>query len=126
MEEFEQQDEISDWETYQEEAIFKRGGRMPDLHGRRLDYGSKWPCSESYSDNVGYLWLKTIPDDILLFAAHFETALLALNDSNALILDIRINQGGSDEMALSIASQFSPAPFLAFTEQAVGGNVVDV
>ena len=60
------------------------------------------------------------------FDTDFVTALTALNDTDALVFDVRINSGGSDQTAILIASHFASEPYLAFTKQAVGGDIVEV
>lgn len=123
QEEFHLQNAISDWETYQQTKIFtpwfeNAAGYMAD--GLTVESsGLAWGHT---NENIGYMWLRTIPNDAVAFAKDFEAALLALQDTDTLVFDIRVNQGGSDATALLIASHFASEPFLAFTKQAVGGD----
>ena len=127
QEEFKQQTAIDDWETYQQEKIITPWRENAGSYLNTLNVessGLAW--GRTKEGNVGYMSLTTIPNDIFTFAPEFEAALNALRDTDALILDIRVNPGGSDETALLIASHFTSEPFLAFTKQASGGELVDV
>jgi carboxyl-terminal processing protease len=128
QEEFEKQTAIGDWETYQQDMIItpwreNAAGYMKD--GLNIaPSGLAW--GRTNESNIGYLFLTTIPSDMFAFAPDFEAALSALDDTDTIVIDIRVNQGGSDETALLITSHFASEPFLAFTKQAVGGDVVEV
>lgn len=129
-EEFQQQNVIADWETYQQEKIIVPWRENAASYLQELNVestGLAWGRTNSRNSNIGYLWLTTIPNDMATFAPEFEAALTALNDTDALIFDIRVNSGGSDETAVLIASYFSTEPFLAFRKQAkAGGDLMDV
>ena len=73
---------------------------------------------------IGYIFLRhtdtnpgllTAPEDIAVSA--FEQVSDALQGTNALIIDNRLNPGGSDTVALAFARFFTAAPQLAFSKQ---------
>ncbi|MBT8412308.1 MAG: S41 family peptidase [Octadecabacter sp.] len=73
---------------------------------------------------IGYVFLRhtdtnpgllTAPEDIAISA--FEQVSDALQGTNAVIIDNRLNPGGSDTVALAFARFFTAAPQLAFTKQ---------
>jgi len=127
QDEFEQQNAISDWGTYQEEKIFipwrDNAASYMENDLTLEDSGLAWGRT---AENIGYMWMWTVPNDIQSFGADFEAAMLALNGTDALVFDIRINAGGSDQTAIFIASHFTSEPYLAMTKQTVGGDVVEV
>ena len=75
-------------------------------------------------DGIGYVFLRhtdtnpgllTAPEDIATSA--FEQVSDALQGTRAVIIDNRLNPGGSDTVALAFARFFTAAPQLAFTKQ---------
>uniref|UniRef100_A0A7S2XKS6 Tail specific protease domain-containing protein n=1 Tax=Attheya septentrionalis TaxID=420275 RepID=A0A7S2XKS6_9STRA len=121
--EFEQQNDLNDWEMYQQDNIISPWRENAGSYMTSLTLEESGLAWGKTTENIGYMWLQTVPN---AFAPEFEGALVALNDTDALVIDIRINAGGSDETALLIASYFASKPFLAFTKQAVGEDVVEV
>ena len=72
--------------------------------------------------------LRRIPNEPCAFSTEMDAVILALADTAAIVLDIRINQGGSDATALEIASHFTTEPYVAFTKRAAGrgGEEVEI
>ena len=127
QDEFEKQTAIDDWETYKQNMIITPWRENAASYMQNdltvEESGLAWGQT---NESVGYMWMQTIPNDVFTFGADFETALTALNDTDALVIDIRVNSGGSDQTAILIASHFTSKPFLAFTKQATGGEKVEV
>ena len=127
--EFEQQDTISDVETYIQMQYLGwidtvRGLMVDGLNGEVGGATSDFLWGR-FADNrkVGYMHLFNFsPDDVESLFIQLEMALLALADCEAIIFDIRLNNGGHDAIALRIASYFASQQTLAFRKHAVAGT----
>ncbi|MBQ4862724.1 serine hydrolase [Pseudoalteromonas sp. MMG013] len=82
------------------------------------------------ADNVGILTINnmanfhthpqaTSTENMAALERHLDKIMLDLAETEALILDIRINTGGSDDLALTIAQRFATQDILAFNKQAI-------
>ena len=76
--------------------------------------------------SVGYMQLRSIPENIDPFVSEEDAAFATLEDSVTIVLDMRYNNGSSDRGALFVASHFTSELFLAFRKQANDGDVVEV
>jgi hypothetical protein len=66
-----------------------------------------------------YLSPDATPDeDLEVLAAALDEALASLAGKDALVLDVRLNSGGYDHVALDLASRFVHEPRVAFTKKA--------
>ena len=66
------------------------------------------------ADNLGYLYIGTMYDDIQFWEEVMDGIMEDLKDTRAIVLDIRDNGGGEDEAGRLIASYFtdSEAPYM--------------
>lgn len=75
------------------------------------------------ASDVGYLRLLGIEtDDEEAFASTLDSRLAALSDTHTLVIDLRINTGGSDSTSLILASRFAAERTLALTKAARNGE----
>lgn len=106
-------------------------------HAENLDYIGQsengdiaWFKTE---ENVGYILVDSMSglggdDDILLVDKHIaaqaiDQALVDLSGVEGIIIDIRLNGGGEDEVSLVIASRFSHSSQHVYSKQARLGNI---
>lgn len=124
-EEFEQQDAISDVANYTQTQV-SRWIQIVDGYmegGLNLDEANGIIWGRFSDANVGYIQLADfIPQDNEAFLAELDEVFLALADSDAIVFDIRIALGGSDRVALLVASHFTSERVLAFTKRARDGD----
>jgi len=89
------------------------------LHGNPAEL--TWGAASNGS--IGYLNIFNMwPDNIESFRADVQTAIGDLMDTEAMIIDIRVNGGGLDSVSLGIASHFADEAFTAFSKKAVKGD----
>jgi hypothetical protein len=75
------------------------------------------------SGSVGYMQLSTFsPNDVSGFLAEVDAALLDLQDMDAMVIDVRVNEGGLPPLSLAVASHFSSDRVLAFTKRALDSD----
>jgi len=86
----------------------------------------EWAVSSS---NVGYLYIgsmyeltdndsNSLRENVTTINSIMERALADLEDTEALIIDVRFNGGGYDAVSLSIANHFTDRPELAYSKYA--------
>jgi len=63
-----------------------------------------------------------LQDDLAAMENILDRVMADLNDSKAIILDIRINGGGFDRLGVAIANRFCDTKQLAFTKEARDGD----
>lgn len=85
-------------------------------------------------NNIGYISVfgmggfsskedATLDEEIAGVHAAMNEALTDLQDTDGLIFDIALNQGGMDEVSLALASHFTANPVLAYTKVAHNAHV---
>lgn len=127
-EEFEQQEDMNttDFESYiksQAAILYQIFNTYMD--GGLIDEpsGFTWGRFSGTGKPVGYISLSHFqPEDEDAFAAEVEGVLSSLADTEAIVLDIRVNVGGCDSIALLTASSFVSERILVFTKRAVDGD----
>jgi hypothetical protein len=82
--------------------------------------------------NIGYLMIKAMAnfedddadlvDDLQVVTEAMDSALMALKDVQGLIIDVRLNEGGQDEVSMLIAQHFISARQHVYSKQARLGN----
>ena len=82
--------------------------------------------------NIGYLSIRSmanfldsdssLEDDIQVVTQALESALTALKDIDGLIIDVRMNGGGQDEISMLIAQKFMANSGHVYSKQARLGN----
>jgi carboxyl-terminal processing protease len=124
-EEFEQQDEIDFFETY-ERAQLERWIQSISGYMReplQADAESIFFWGQSKDSNVGYMLLLSFaPQDVDAFFQNVNNAFAALTETETIIFDIRINTGGFDAVALLLASHFVSVPVTVISKHAVDGD----
>jgi carboxyl-terminal processing protease len=132
-EEFEQQQHAivgGDLETYVEVQLQSWrqivGGYMDGALKTEADGSGVFWWGRFKGTNVGYMQLRSVPEDMNPFVTEVDAAFLALRRSDAIVLDMRYNNGGSVRGALFVASHFTRGRFLAFRKQAIDGDTVEV
>lgn len=78
--------------------------------------------------NIGYLFIESlagfgdsqfdIATDSMLAETALDAALSELQDVDGLIIDLRFNSGGEDEVSLAVARRFIPSTHHAYSKQA--------
>jgi len=130
-EEYEQHDEIEDYETYEMTQLFRwldqiMGGYMDEPLQSDQEGIFFWGRfkDDDNATNVGYMnLLGFYPLDVDAFSEQLDTAFEELADTNAIVFDVRFNGGGSDTVGLLVASHFvSDEPVFAFSKRAVDGD----
>jgi hypothetical protein len=94
-----------------------------------LDDNIAWFITD---DNIGYLMINAmanfedddadLEDDLEVVTQVMDTALMALKDVNGLIIDVRLNEGGQDEVSMLIAQRFMSARQHVYSKQARLGS----
>lgn len=112
--EFEAQDEVATFEAYLQQELLAYFAAIDDRLeglGGALD-GVRW----GRSDDIGYL--RAFDFDTSAEAMHMvmEDAMTALSGVSAMVVDMRVNSGGSDTAAIAMASYFAETETLAFTK----------
>lgn len=106
-----------------------RAGRVPLLEGEAEVAEDGAVVSGSLPDGVGYLAITRLAgfdddagEEEQKLADAVDAALGRLGD-DAVVLDLRVNRGGREELALLVASRFVPAETLVATREVrVGGT----
>lgn len=70
------------------------------------------------NENIGYIYLNSMESDNLDF---IDTMLISLKSTDAIILDLRNNKGGSDVLAAKIAGRFATSEQLIYTVEEKNG-----
>lgn len=123
-EEFEQQDDIGDYEDY----LSLQLGAWIFIVNSYLDNPMSGTLGEfswgtASNGTVGYMQLLSMgPEDEDAFEEDLKEAISDLSETHTMIIDVRVNGGGDDRVSLKIASHFTSVPFLAFTKRAVNGD----
>lgn len=83
-------------------------------------------------ENIGYLMINSMSNygdalfdvktDASLAADAIDQVLSDFRDVDSLIIDLRINDGGDDEVSARLLQRFLPSPTLAYSKQARLGN----
>jgi len=132
MDMFSNQDEYDDIQEYADELgeqwkeilgsyfDLKAGGRAGGRSGRQIEWAAG-------ANNVGYLNIRSMVsptgddesstrDDIEAVNSIMQSALADLRKTDALIIDVRFNGGGLDDVSLAIANYFTDQSALAFSK----------
>ncbi|WP_432798940.1 Ig-like domain-containing protein [Poriferisphaera sp. WC338] len=80
------------------QAVLKSMSRNQS-HGKHI-------ISAKTSDNIGYILVSTLSGNTGQLEKHFFEALNEVKDSHAIILDLRTNSGGDEQLARKIAGCF--------------------
>jgi len=81
-------------------------GKIHSLRNGRIVYGTT-------TDNLGYIYLPTFRRDDGVWYQDFTSVITALNETKGLIIDVRINGGGSDLVTYFIVRHFIREAFLS-------------
>jgi hypothetical protein len=95
-------------------------GRGPALNHTSLDLIKERYLTESHlasptitygklAGNVGYIYLSGLDEDFRNYERNFDLILAALKDTKGLVLDLRDNSGGRDELGQYVAGRFAEA-----------------
>ncbi|VBB13889.1 S41 family peptidase [Burkholderia stabilis] len=109
------------WQARQTQA--RIGLLRPDARGVEFDGSLLWGVLDG---NIGYLAIDrmggfaggpivSIEQDRARLAAKLDTALARLKDTQALVLDLSLNQGGAAQISHDIAARFADRKRLAYT-----------
>lgn len=106
-------------------AKYLDGGVLSSQPGEHIQSGTVAGRS------IGYVAVHTMsdftnagspPDDEQEFAQQFDSVLSGFKDKSALIIDLRLNDGGWDSVAMALASRLTSEVRPAYTKQArIGG-----
>jgi hypothetical protein len=104
---FTNQDDIDDYDTFQDTVLFTWLSIVASfMEGEALSGDSDtllWGKLEGH--NVGYIMMLGFSyDDEEAYIADVKAAFTALQSTDTIIFDIRVNTGGQDEVSLFIAS----------------------
>ncbi len=67
------------------------------------------------SNNIGYILLTSFTEEIETYERDLETAIINLQNTNGLVIDIRNNKGGFDPQAMYVAGHFATEKKVAFS-----------
>jgi len=131
---FEAQSEITDFGQFVDSVL----AQLEQTIGSRMDAGSitrqgplVWATAEEGA--TGYLFIERMAgfaededatgyENLLAARQAMDQAMTELATTSRMVIDIRINSGGLDAIALDFASRFTDTQQLAFTKTARGRN----
>jgi carboxyl-terminal processing protease len=125
QQEFVQQDAIDDFENYLNVQLGTWIMTLSSYLDDKILKGTPGEFSWGTATNgtVGYMQLMSMgPEDEVAFADALDQAIVDLQDTHTMIVDVRVNGGGDDLVSLEIASHFTSERFLAFSKRAVNGD----
>jgi carboxyl-terminal processing protease len=77
----------------------------------------------SGSGDVGYMQVSTFsPSNVSAFLSEVDAALLDLQDMDAMVIDVRINEGGLPPLSLFLASHFSSDRVMVYKKRALDSD----
>ena len=84
------------------------------VYDRALEYGL-------YPGNIGYINLKSVDEDIVVYRKAMDVILEKLKDTKGIIIELRENDGGEDRVSQYIANRFATERHLSFSSSLRNG-----
>jgi len=84
------------------------------VYDRALEYGF-------YPGNIGYINLKSVDEDIVVYRKAMDVILEKLKDTKGIIIELRENDGGEDRVSQYIANRFATERHLSFSSSLRNG-----
>lgn len=127
QEEFLEQEDFDDYEEFQNALLGAWIGTVFGFMEEGLQGDFDSILYGKFADaNVGYMMMQGFStDDEPSFLQVLEDAFAALKSTDTIVFDIRVNGGGTDEIALLVASYFASETTKAFTKKAWDRNSDD-
>ncbi|MFK7734223.1 MAG: S41 family peptidase [Pseudomonadales bacterium] len=134
LDEFDNQDQFSDLDQYFDHALSQWTDNLIDTYLDEEVMAAGGPDNDmllwgTIGTNIGYLRIdrmlvseQSVDEQLIELAEVLDEVFTDLADTTAMIVDIRINQGGTDAIGLAIANRFADRERMAVRKFARSAN----